>query len=56
MIAPASTGRAKSRRMAVKRTDHTNNGVWSKDSPGDRILIIVVIKLMAPRMEEAPAR
>lgn len=42
--------------MAVRNTDQTNRGVWSQDIPGVRILIIVVIKLTAPKMEEAPAR
>lgn len=56
VIAPARTGKDKRRRIAVKKTDQTNNGVWSHDIPGDRILIIVVIKFTAPRIEEAPAR
>jgi len=56
VIAPARTGRARRRRTAVNRTDHTNRGVWSQVSPGERILIIVVIKLIAPKIEEAPAK
>jgi hypothetical protein len=56
VIAPAKTGKAKRRRMAVRKTDHTNKGVWSQDIPGLRILIIVVIKLMTPRIEDTPAR
>jgi hypothetical protein len=44
------------RRIAVKKTDQTNRGTWSQVSPGARILIIVVIKFTAPRMEETPAR
>jgi hypothetical protein len=42
--------------MAVNNTDHTNKGIWSHVIPGVRILIIVVIKLIAPRIEDAPAR
>jgi len=42
--------------MAVRNTDHTNKGVWSQDIPGERILIIVVMKFTAPRMDDAPAR
>lgn len=38
------------------KTDHTNNGIRSRDIPGDRILIIVVIKLIAPKIEEIPAK
>lgn len=56
MIAPASTGRESSNKIAVRKTDQTNNGVWSQDIPGDRILIIVVIKFTAPKIDEAPAR
>ena len=56
MIAPANTGRDKSRRMAVKNTDHTNKGVRSHVIPSTRILIIVVIKFTAPKIDLAPAR
>lgn len=56
VIAPASTGRDKRRRMAVKNTDQTNKGVFSNDITGVRMLITVEIKLIAPRMEEIPAR
>jgi hypothetical protein len=56
VIAPAKTGRANRRRTAVINTDHTNKGVWSQVIPGVRILITVVMKLIAPKIEEAPAR
>lgn len=56
VIAPAKTGRDRSRRIAVRNTAHTNKGVWSQDIPGVRMLIIVVIKFTAPKIEEAPAR
>ena len=56
MIAPANTGRDKRSRTAVISTDHTNSGIESRDIEADRIFIMVVIKLIAPRMEEAPAR
>jgi hypothetical protein len=56
VIAPANTGRAKSNKIAVRKTDQTNRGVWSHVIPGLRMLMIVVIKLIAPKMEEAPAR
>jgi len=55
-MAPASTGSARRRRIAVRRTDQTNRGIWSHIIPGDRMLMIVVIKLIAPRIEEAPAK
>lgn len=56
VIPAASTGSARSRRTAVINTDHTNKGVWYWDIAGGFILIIVVIKLMAPRMDDTPAR
>ena len=42
--------------MAVIKTDQTNKGIRSKVIPLDRILIIVVIKLTAPKIEEIPAK
>ena len=56
MIAPANTGKAKSSKIAVRKTDHTNKGVRSQVIPAVRILIIVVIKFTAPKIEDAPAR
>jgi len=56
VIAPAKTGRERSRRMAVKNTDHTKRGVRSHVRPLARMLMIVVMKFTAPRIEEAPAR
>jgi len=56
VIAPARTGRESNRRKEVMITDQINNGVWSHDIPGVRMLIIVVIKLIAPRIEDIPAK
>jgi hypothetical protein len=56
VIAPAKTGRESRSKIAVKKTDQTNSGVRSQVIPTVRILIIVVIKLTAPRIEEAPAK
>jgi hypothetical protein len=56
VIAPARTGRERRSKMAVKNTDQTNKGVRSHVIPVVRILIIVVIKLTAPRIDEAPAK
>lgn len=56
VIAPAKTGRDNSSKIAVKKTDQVNKGIWSQVIPVDRILIIVVIKLTAPKIEEAPAK
>lgn len=56
VIAPASTGRESKRRIAVIRTDHTKRGICSIVIEGLRIFRIVEIKLIAPRIEETPAR
>lgn len=57
MVIPAArTGKARSRRIAVIKIDQTNKGVWYWDTAGGFILIIVVIKLIAPKMDETPAR
>lgn len=56
MIAPASTGRESNRRIVVILRDQTNNGTRSSRRPSVRMLIIVVIKLIEPRIEEVPAR
>lgn len=37
-------------------TAHTNSGIRSRRIPFERILIIVVIKLIDPRIDEAPAK
>ena len=56
VIAPARTGSERRRRTAVMRTAHTNSGMRSGRSPSHRILITVVIKFRAPRIEEIPAK
>ncbi len=55
-MAPARTGRDNSRRITVITAAHTNRGIRSRRSPFQRMLIIVVIKLIAPRIEDAPAK
>lgn len=35
---------------------HTNKGVWYWEMAGGFMLIMVVIKLIAPRIDETPAR
>ena len=56
VMAPASTGSESSSRNAVTRTDQTNSGILCSVMPGARMLKIVVMKLMAPRIDDAPAR
>lgn len=56
VIAPAKTGRERRRRTTVISTAHTNKGIRSNRNPFHRILATVVIKLIAPRIEEIPAK
>jgi hypothetical protein len=56
VIPAAKTGRDNSRSTAVISTAQTNRGVWYCEIAGGFILIIVVIKLIAPRIDEIPAR
>ena len=56
VIPAARTGRERSRRTAVISTAQTNKGVWYCVIAGGFMLIIVVIKLIAPRIDETPAR
>lgn len=56
VIPAARTGRERRRRTAVISTAQTNKGVWYWEIAGGFMLIIVVIKLIAPRIEETPAR
>jgi hypothetical protein len=55
-MAPARTGRESNSRIAVSSTDHTKRGIWSIVIDGERIFKMVEIKLIAPRIEEIPAR
>ena len=52
---PASTGSASSSRKAVISTDQANSGILCSVMPGARMLKIVVMKLIAPRIDDAPA-
>jgi hypothetical protein len=56
VIAPARTGKDNKSKIAVIITDQTNKGIRSKVIPSDRILITVVIKFTAPKIEEIPAK
>ena len=56
MIAPARTGSDRRRRIAVIFTAQTNSGIRSNRNPFHRMLITVVIKFRAPKMEDTPAR
>ena len=54
VMAPANTGSDSNSKNAVMSTLHTNNGNLCITNPGPRILKIVVMKLMAPRILLAP--
>jgi hypothetical protein len=56
VIAPAKTGTDKSSKKAVTKMDHTNKGILYILCPGFRILIIVEIKFIAPKIDAAPAK
>lgn len=56
VIAPAKTGRDNRSRTAVILTDQTNKGTRSSRKADHRILITVVIKFRAPKIEEIPAK
>ena len=56
VIAPAKTGNDKSSNKAVINTAQTNRAIRSLVIPVDRILITVVIKFTAPRIEDTPAK
>lgn len=56
VIAPASTGKESSNKKAVTNTVQTNKGNLLKVIPLHLILYIVVIKLIAPAIDEIPAK
>lgn len=56
VIAPANTGKDNKSKNAVIPTAQIKRGIWSKDKLFNRILIIVVIKLIAPKIDEIPAK
>src|SRR6202051_3379879 len=56
VMAPASTGSDSNSRNTYTRIDNTNSDILCKVMPGARMLKMVLMKLMAPRIDEAPAR
>ena len=56
VIAPANTGKDNNNKIAVIKTVQTNKGNLLKDIPLHRIFKIVTIKLIAPAIEETPAK
>jgi len=55
VIAPANTGNDKRRRIAVIKIDQVNKEIWLIFKNLIFILIIVEMKLIAPKIEEIPA-
>lgn len=53
-MAPANTGKESNNKKAVIRIDHTKRGIRWKLQPGARMLNMVVIKFMAPKIELIP--
>ena len=53
-MAPASTGSDMSSMNAVTSIDQANSGILCIVMPGARMLKMVVMKLIAPRIDEAP--
>ncbi len=56
VIAPAKTGNESNNKKAVTKIDQANNGILCNVIPGVLIFKIVVIKLTAPKIDEAPAK
>ena len=56
VIAPASTGNDSNNKNAVINTVHINNGSLLKVIPRHRIFHIVIIKFIAPAIDEIPAK
>lgn len=56
VIAPANTGSDNNNNTAVINTAHTNNGILCIVIPGVLILITVVIKFIAPKIDDIPAK
>ncbi|KAK9892846.1 hypothetical protein WA026_022307 [Henosepilachna vigintioctopunctata] len=57
LIATANTGRGRRSKIAVLKIDQANKGSLSNCMPIGRILIIiVVIKLIAPKIDDTAAR
>jgi hypothetical protein len=55
-MAPARTGRDNKSKTVVMSTDQTKRGVCSSVISLGRIFMMVVIKLIEPRIEDTPAK
>ena len=55
-MAPAKTGNDSNNKNAVTKIDQANKGILCNVMPGVLMFKIVVIKLTAPKIEEAHAK
>jgi hypothetical protein len=56
VIAPANTGKDNNNNIAVINTAQTNKGILCIFKDGALMFNTVVIKFIAPKIEEAPAK
>jgi hypothetical protein len=56
VIAPARTGKDSNSRIVVINTAQVKRGIRSKNMPITRKFLKVLIKLIAPKIEEIPAK
>jgi len=56
VIAPANTGNDNNNNIAVISTAQTNSGNLCIVNPGALMFIIVVMKFIAPKIDEIPAK
>lgn len=56
VIAPANTGNDSINKNAVMNTAHTNKGILCIVIPGALMFNIVVMKFIAPKIEDIPAK
>ena len=56
VIPPANTGNDNNNKNTVTKTDHTNKGIRVQPIPDARILKIVLIKLIVPKIEDIPTK
>jgi len=56
VIAPAKTGKERSNKIVVIKTAHAKRGIRSRNIPKTRKLLNVLMKLIAPKIEDTPAR
>jgi len=56
VIAPANTGIENNNKNAVINTAHAYNGILCINIPGHLMFKIVTIKLIEPKIEDAPAK